>query len=480
MTEFVSGNQAEIFLNGNECLSKLLERLDLARHHIHIETMAFNNDKTIRQVADLLMNKSQLESVEVRLLTNFPATDWSIPMLKGTPNNPGDTKLNKPSLSLPLFDQMRIAGVQVINSHPISHFGTDAEIIESKDIDNLIRVYPNIVGPILFKIKEMILSRYYRREDFDPAEVPIEFQLKQEELDLKHKVTLPGHLDHRKLIVIDGKEAFICTFNMAREYLYEIPFNENLHENFWLDAMVWLRGPVVNQVQKLFAERWILSAGDVFTKNFQPSPDDPYTPVLPEEGNMRVKVVGSGYESKEENPIRNEMELVLKDRRGQLINIVNPYVCDGGHGGKAGLMDKLIEASKAGSKILLITSDHHLDSPPSRDASQYRYEKMLKSGINICEYPGRMLHAKLMTVGEDWATIGSYNFNYRSARRDLECNAFIISKDFVDQIDAKVIQPLRKAAESAAISNEEPEENHIIGCLDLLAFQGLPNEVKTV
>lgn len=491
MAQYVDGNQAELFVNGNECLAKLLERLEAAKHHIHIEIMAFNNDKTGKEIANVLMNKAQLDSVEVRLLTNFPATDWSIPMLRGTPNDPtlkqdhDNTLLFKPDLSVPLlFPQMQTAGVQIINSHPLSHYGTDAEIIENEDLDTLVSLLGRGAGAMLIKIKNMILDGYYRRDDFDASQVPIHFQVKQNALDLKHKATLPMHLDHRKIVVIDGTEAFVCTFNIAREYLYEIPFDSNLHENFWLDAMVWLRGPIVNQVQEAFAERWMLSAGDVFTTTFQQASDNPYVPNLQPIGNMKAAIVTSGYEGKIDNPIRDEMMLAMKARKGESMALVNPYICDGYHEGEDedGLLYYLIEAAEFGSQVVVISADHHLDMRYSRDAGQYRYQRMVASGIEVCEYPGRMLHAKLLTIGTDWATIGSYNWNYRSARRDLECNVFIISSEFVNQIQAELIQ-LRAAAAGAPRTVTTPPvttppEEYIIGCLDNLGYQSLPEDIK--
>jgi cardiolipin synthase len=40
-----------------------------------------------------------------------------------------------------------------------------------------------------------------------------------------------------------------------------------------------------------------------------------------------------------------------------------------------------------------------------------------------------MLHAKMMVVDNEWSTVGSTNFDFRSFEHNYECNAFIYSAD---------------------------------------------------
>jgi cardiolipin synthase A/B len=475
---YVSGNQARLFVGGYECLTELLRLIQSAQHHIHIEIMAFYDDKTGRMVADALKNKAQLDNVEVRVLVNVPATDGSRGLLAGNPDDPLSTDpnvvLRKAGPTLDFYDSMRASGVQVINSNPLSFYGTDIEILKNEPIEVLASLL-GLPWAALVRIKQEILKRYWREEDYEPSLMPAEFLQLQAALDSHHQTTLPGHMDHRKIVVVDGTTALVATFNLGRDYLFERPMGPTLHPGFWFDAMASLTGPIVNTVQKLFAERWLLSAGDIYTTDFSPSASNSYVPPIAPTGTDRVMIASSGHHDAMTNPIRSEMELKLTEAStaGKPIVLINPYICDDG------LIAALIRLAGQGSSVLIICSDHHLDSPWSRDAGQARYKQMIDAGIRICEYPGRMLHAKILLVGTDWATIGSYNWNYRSAKRDLECNAFIQSTSFATQVK-QMGDSLKQASEQVVRETTwtKPWNEYPLGCLDSTNYATLPAEVK--
>ncbi|MDE5918521.1 MAG: cardiolipin synthase, partial [Duncaniella sp.] len=56
-------------------------------------------------------------------------------------------------------------------------------------------------------------------------------------------------------------------------------------------------------------------------------------------------------------------------------------------------------------------------------------EECLLAGIKIMLYNGGMLHAKTLLVDDDFATIGSVNFDFRSFEHNFEENIVMYSKD---------------------------------------------------
>lgn len=54
------------------------------------------------------------------------------------------------------------------------------------------------------------------------------------------------------------------------------------------------------------------------------------------------------------------------------------------------------------------------DADAAAWAAQAAYARMLTSGVRIWEYLPQMLHAKTVLVDQDWATVGTANFDYRS------------------------------------------------------------------
>jgi phosphatidylserine/phosphatidylglycerophosphate/cardiolipin synthase-like enzyme len=56
------------------------------------------------------------------------------------------------------------------------------------------------------------------------------------------------------------------------------------------------------------------------------------------------------------------------------------------------------------------------------DGGQYRtYTELVPAGVAVCEWSGQgTMHAKTMLVDDRIAVVGSYNFDSRSARHDIE------------------------------------------------------------
>ena len=52
-------------------------------------------------------------------------------------------------------------------------------------------------------------------------------------------------IDHRKCIIIDGRQAYVGGMNIGWKYRYE-----------WHDMMVRLTGPVVGRLEKDYGEAW--------------------------------------------------------------------------------------------------------------------------------------------------------------------------------------------------------------------------------
>jgi cardiolipin synthase len=67
------------------------------------------------------------------------------------------------------------------------------------------------------------------------------------------------------------------------------------------------------------------------------------------------------------------------------------------------------------------------------------YPKLLKSGVKLVEYRKTQLHAKVAVVDEDWATVGSSNYDGLSLFVNQEANVVIkdaaFCKDLRDQIE---------------------------------------------
>ncbi len=114
--------------------------------------------------------------------------------------------------------------------------------------------------------------------------------------------------------------------------------------------------------------------------------------------------------------------------------ITNPYFLP-----PQGMMRAMKKAAKRGVDVRVLTAGRS-DVPIVRAASQHIYGELLKHGVRIFEYFNSTLHAKTMTIDGLYGTVGSFNLDTWSDKRNLEVN--------VGMIDAEVARALEEQFET--------------------------------
>ncbi|MEQ1893328.1 MAG: phospholipase D-like domain-containing protein, partial [Planctomycetota bacterium] len=96
------------------------------------------------------------------------------------------------------------------------------------------------------------------------------------------------------------------------------------------------------------------------------------------------------------------------------VTLTSPYFVP-----PARLVRALLHARRRGVEVRILTAGRS-DVPLVRLASQHLYGRLLRRGIRIFELEQRTLHAKIATIDGVYATVGSFNLDYWSDRRNLE------------------------------------------------------------
>ncbi len=224
--------------------------------------------------------------------------------------------------------------------------------------------------------------------------------------------------DHRKLVVIDGREGFVGGHCIVDSWLGDAQD----HDHF-ADLSVHLQGPIVNNLQSVFSENWAGECGELFV-------GDDVFPKLEAAGDITMhaawlKPEGSAPAVK----ILHHTAICLARKR---IWIQNPYFIP-----EPAAIDAFGQAVARGVDVrVLMPSTGGSDFPMVQHAGHRNFEKMLRCGVRLFEYPHTLLHQKVMTVDGVWSAIGSSNFDDRSFETNDEITIGIVDRATTARFDA--------------------------------------------
>jgi cardiolipin synthase len=225
--------------------------------------------------------------------------------------------------------------------------------------------------------------------------------------------------NHRKLIVVDGRTCLTGGMNLAFPYMGPPPATR-----LWRDFAVVAEGPVVADVEALFASDWRFATGS-----------DPGPPPEPGANGSRqdgetvtAQVIASGPDVPGDPLYESLLALIFGAR--DRIWIVTPYFVP-----DEMLARGLNLAARRGVDVRLIVPirSNHVTADLAR-ASYLR--DLHNAGGRVLLYTPEMLHAKVVIFDDDLAIIGSANMDMRSLFLNYELSLFIWSRAEVEQVAA--------------------------------------------
>ncbi|MDQ9171149.1 phospholipase D-like domain-containing protein [Oxalobacteraceae bacterium R-40] len=223
---------------------------------------------------------------------------------------------------------------------------------------------------------------------------------------------------HRKLVVIDGREAFVGGHCIKDEWLGDPKDGKH-----FADISVRLHGPIVNSVQSAFSENWTGQTGELFV-------GDAVFPTLEAAGKITIHAAYSKPEgSAPAVKILHHTAICLARKR---IWIQNPYFIP-----EPDAIEAFGQAVAHGVDVrVLMPAVSGTDNPMVQHAGHRNFEKMLCCGIRLFEYPHTLLHQKVMTIDGIWSAVGSTNFDDRSFETNDEITLGILDAETAARLDA--------------------------------------------
>jgi cardiolipin synthase len=248
-----------------------------------------------------------------------------------------------------------------------------------------------------------------------PTSSPVFEFLRANGVEVRHHATAgwQSQVDHRKIIIADGKTAMTGGMNIADEY-----------RETWHDVMATIEGPAVHEMQREFLRGWQDHGGSPVTAD-----DTVFAPAaLKRHGQSAMRVVTTYPQPNFERSLFAALDAAQKQ-----INVELPYFSDDA------LVDRLVAAAKRGVKVNLVLAGTS-DVAVMDLAAKAHFQRLQSAGVKIHLYQGRVLHAKVVTVDGVWATMGSGNGDARSMRLHREMNVNVSDPAAVATIDKRIFE----------------------------------------
>lgn len=222
--------------------------------------------------------------------------------------------------------------------------------------------------------------------------------------------------DHRKLVVIDEKEAHIGG----------VIFQERART--WRDSFVRLEGPIVAELQQAFNKAWqrtLLneSVGQVKSENEK----------------QDFFILGNSFHLHDKHLYREFLKAIVHAKK--YIYITTPYFFPSRE-----FLRALYFARKRGVAVYLLLPKFS-DNKIADVLSKLYYPSLRRHGVRIFLYNKSILHAKTITLDGKWGTIGSCNLDLLSLWWNYELNVVSRNLEFVHELETHFEKDLETAEE---------------------------------
>ena len=318
-------NDVKIFDDGSDKFEALINDIQHAKNHIHIQYYIFKLDNLGQRIVNALIKKAK-QGVKVRVL----------------------------------FDEMGSRGVRKRHFKELIEAGGEVEVF-----------FPSILP--------LINPRLNFR-------------------------------NHRKISIIDGRIGYIGGFNVGDEYL-------SLSDRFgyWRDTHLRIEGSAVHPLQT----RFILDWNQASAKN-DICYAERYFPIIPQKGTAALQIISSGPDTEWEVIKNNYLHLISNAKK--YVYIQSPYFIP-----DESFFDAIRIAALSGIDVRIMI--------PNKPDHMFVYwatysyvGPLVEAGAKVYQYEKGFIHAKMIVVDDEIASVGTANIDVRSFSLNFEVNALLYDR----------------------------------------------------
>lgn len=241
---------------------------------------------------------------------------------------------------------------------------------------------------------------------------------------LPWQMTFINMRNHKKLLIIDGKQGFTGGMNIADDNVggAGVPKVQDVHAQ--------LVGPIVRQLLLSFAQDWEFTTNETLQ-------GDIWWPEIKSVGDMAMRGITSGPDN-DIGRIEGMMTTAI-EQATKRVRIVSPYFLP-----EDRLFGVLTRAALRGVEVEIIipeVTNHYYFNW----ATAAHLETFPLADIQCYLTPEPFDHTKLMTIDGEWASFGSTNWDARSMRLNFEFQVECYDRSATAMVDEVIENKIKTA-----------------------------------
>ncbi|MCB1675365.1 MAG: cardiolipin synthase [Halioglobus sp.] len=228
--------------------------------------------------------------------------------------------------------------------------------------------------------------------------------------------------NHRKVVVVDGRNAWIGGHNIGDEYM-----GLSRRRGAWRDTHTRVQGPAVLGAELAFATDWLWATQSHLQIDWEFRRDT--------KGDSTVLVFPTDPASEyQEAGLMFHQAIVAARER---IWIASPYFVP-----DQGIVAALQLAALRGVDVRVIIPDRP-DGVVVGMANWSYTQKLLPVGVKVYRYERGFMHQKVFLKDDQVAGVGTANFDNRSFRLNFEITLLVQDADFAAEVENMLREDLR-------------------------------------
>jgi cardiolipin synthase len=222
--------------------------------------------------------------------------------------------------------------------------------------------------------------------------------------------------NHRKIVVVDGRQAWVGGLNVGDEYLGRDP-----KIGYWRDTHLHVEGPVVQCVQIAFVEDWHWATDDLPELDWDPQPAG---------SGARRAILALPSGPADELETCTLFFIAAINAATSRLWIASPYFVPDEQ-----FITAVQLAALRGVEVRVLFPKHSDNLLVGLSIWSF-LEELERVGVKFYQYTRGFMHQKVTLIDDDYCTIGTANFDNRSFRLNFEITMAVADRELATQVSA--------------------------------------------